>query len=277
MVTSQPDIFENQLTSVYLPRKTWQQIVDGGESYLVKRENIGSLQYNSSYLAIKSPVTGKLLGILNLPFFKSAEVFEKNQVAVFANMLVIFVIVFILFSVLTFYAVDWLTFPLRFIAKTVGKTTLVGYNKPLQWESNDEIGMMVSEYNRMLINLEQSKIELARSQKESAWREMAQQVAHEIKNPLTPMRLTLQQMELSHRGDDKKLSSIKMLLEQVTILNDIASSFSTFAKMPSPQLVKLDVVKVLANAVSLYNNHSTGAISKSYFFKSNFEWTSIWR
>jgi two-component system, NtrC family, nitrogen regulation sensor histidine kinase NtrY len=120
--------------------------------------------------------------------------------------------------------------------------------------------LMVSEYNRMLTNLERSKVELARSQKESAWREMAQQVAHEIKNPLTPMKLTLQQMELSQQGDEKKLNSIKMLLEQVEILNDIASSFSTFAKMPTPQLTKLNVVNVLKDVVSLYSNHPNGKV-----------------
>ena len=90
--------------------------------------------------------------------------------------------------------------------------------------------MMVSEYNRMVNNLEQSKIELARSQKESAWREIAKQVAHEIKNPLTPMKLTLQQMEhqlkLNKLDDEKARTSINTLLTQVDILNEIASSFS---------------------------------------------------
>jgi two-component system, NtrC family, nitrogen regulation sensor histidine kinase NtrY len=260
MASSQPAIFESQLTAEWMGRQAWQQIVNDWETYLVDKESIGLLQYNSSYLALKSPATGKLLGILNLPFFKSADVIEKSQVVVLANILVIFVVVFILFSLLSFYAVDWLTFPLRFIAKTLGKTTLTGANQPLQWKSSDEIGLMVSEYNRMLTNLEQSKVELSRSQKESAWREMAQQVAHEIKNPLTPMKLTLQQMQLSQRGDEKNLNAIKMLLDQVDILNDIASSFSTFAKMPTPQLAKLNIVNVLKSVVGLYANHFNGKV-----------------
>ena len=261
MTSSQPAIFESQLTSELMGRSAWQQIVNDKDSYLVNKENIGLLHYNSSYLALKSPATGKLLGILNLPFFKSADAFERSQAVVFSNILIIFVLVFILFSLLSFYAVDWLTFPLRFITKTLGKTTLTGENQPLQWKSNDEIGLMVNEYNRMLTNLEQSKIELSRSQKESAWREMAQQVAHEIKNPLTPMKLTLQQMELTQQGDEKKRNSIKMLLEQVEILNGIASSFSTFAKMPTPQLTKLNIVNVLKNAVGLYANHPNGKVT----------------
>jgi two-component system, NtrC family, nitrogen regulation sensor histidine kinase NtrY len=258
--SSQPAIFESQLASGLMDRQAWQEVVRDKETYLIKKENIGLLQYNSSYLALKSPASGKLLGILNLPFFKSADAFERSQAIVLANILIIFVVVFILFSIVSFYAVDWLTFPLRFITKTLGKTTLTGDNQILQWKSNDEIGLMVNEYNRMVSNLERSKMELARSQKESAWREMAQQVAHEIKNPLTPMKLTLQQMELSQSGDEKKLSAIKMLLEQVNILNDIASSFSTFAKMPSPQLSRLNVSSVLQNAVNLYANHPAGKV-----------------
>ncbi|MFN8886307.1 MAG: sensor histidine kinase, partial [Cyclobacteriaceae bacterium] len=133
----------------------------------------------------------------------------------------------------------------------LGRTTL-GSNQPLQWKSEDEIGLMVREYNRMLATLEQSKIQLANSQKESAWREMAQQVAHEIKNPLTPMKLTLQQMELQARADEGKLKSIRLLLEQVELLNDIASSFSTFAKMPTPQLQPVDLIALLNSVVELY-------------------------
>jgi nitrogen fixation/metabolism regulation signal transduction histidine kinase len=108
--------------------------------------------------------------------------------------------------------------------------------------------------------LEASRIQLARTQKESAWREMAQQVAHEIKNPLTPMKLTLQQMELAYRGDDEKQKTVRSLLGQVEILNQIASSFSTFAKMPTPNLERIDVTFVLKTTVDLYYNHPSGNV-----------------
>src|SRR5262249_54368484 len=139
-------------------------------------------------------------------------------------------------------------------------------NKPLNWQSNDEIGWMVQEYNRMLANLEKSKIELARSQKESAWREMAQQVAHEIKNPLTPMKLTLQQLEMSlHNGGsfpkEKAEGAVKNLLIQLEILNEIATSFSSFARMPAPILHRTDIVRLVEKAVALYANHPLGKVT----------------
>jgi two-component system, NtrC family, nitrogen regulation sensor histidine kinase NtrY len=173
-------------------------------------------------------------------------------------------IIFILFTVLSFIITQWFTFPLRMITKSLSNTTLKQENKPLNWQSNDEIGWMVQEYNRMLSNLEKSKIELARSQKESAWREMAQQVAHEIKNPLTPMKLTLQQLEmLMSAGSfpkEKAEGAVKNLLVQLEILNEIATSFSSFARMPAPILHRTDVIKLLEKAVALYTNQPGGKV-----------------
>jgi len=137
-------------------------------------------------------------------------------------------------------------------------------NQPIEWNANDEIGRMVKEYNRMLANLEQSKTELARSEKESAWREIAKQVAHEIKNPLTPMKLTLQQMERSMiQGDltqEKTKNSVQTLLTQVETLNGIAGSFSAFATMPAPSLTKVEVTDILMKTVALFENHTLGSI-----------------
>lgn len=116
----------------------------------------------------------------------------------------------------------------------------------------------------MVENLEQSKIELSRSQKESAWREIARQVAHEIKNPLTPMKLTLQQMQLWLAKDtlekDRAKQSLNTLLNQVEILNEIASSFSAFARMPAPILEKLDLVALLNKTVNLYSTYEGGKV-----------------
>ncbi len=268
IISSQPIIVENQLTSSLMSRNAWERIFKTGDNTLVQNEQIGSLRFNNSYFGLKSPESGLLIGVLSVPFFESALSLETTQISVLANILTVFVVIFILFSILSFFVVDSLTFPLRFITRTLSRTTLTGTNKPLEWKSNDEIGLMVTEYNRMLENLDQSKIELARSQKESAWREIAKQVAHEIKNPLTPMKLTLQQMDqLALRGElekDKVTQSIKTLLAQVDILNDIASSFSAFARMPAPILQRIDLVTLLKRSIDLYTNYEDGSVKFDY-------------
>lgn len=269
VASSQPLIVESQITSSFMNRQVWEQVVVEGATSMIVDERIGSLLFNNCYVTVKSPDTGTLLGILSVPFFDSVNSLEDTQVNVLSNFLTVFTIIFIIFSVLSFYVVSSLTFPLRFITRILSRTTLSGENKTLEWKSNDEIGIMVSEYNRMVNNLEQSKIELARSQKESAWREIAKQVAHEIKNPLTPMKLTLQQMEYqlkSNKLDDEKArTSINTLLTQVDILNEIASSFSAFARMPAPILVRLDLTSILKKSVNLYSDYEGGGVS----FKSS--------
>lgn len=259
VASSQPEIFNNQLLSNFINPSAWLRISNDDENYLVNKEEIGKMKFNNSYLAIREPTSGRLLAILNLPFFKLVDQIDRSEALVLSNILIVFVGVFIFFSILSYYAVKWLTFPLAFITKTL-RVTQLGANQQLEWKADDEIGLMVSEYNQMVRNLELSRIELARTQKESAWREMAQQVAHEIKNPLTPMKLSLQQMQVSVQQEGDRKKTILMLLEQVEILNQIASSFSTFAKMPMPLLEQRDITGIVENIVGLYANYSLGKV-----------------
>jgi signal transduction histidine kinase len=261
LASSQPTIFNSQLVMPLPKREAWEKIVNEKFNIVQTRCSIGALEYNSLFFAIKSLGKNYPDGILELPFLKSNS--ESTKVSVLTNILVTFAIVFICFSFFAFNAIDKLTFPLRFIAKKL-KTTSLGENQPIAWKANDEIGLMVKEYNRMLDNLEQNKIDLARSQKESAWREIAQQVAHEIKNPLTPMKLTLQQMEQSVANDsldqERTKKSIQTMLAQVDVLNGIAGSFSAFATMPAPVLTNVDIASLLNRTVALFENHANAVI-----------------
>ncbi len=264
LASSQPAIFENHLLSYLINRDAWTSIVGFKDDSFVANEKIGKLYYNCSYAAIKSPETGELMGILSIPFFGSASSFEQSKINVLANILTVFVIVFILFSYLSFVVANGLTFPLRFITQSLQKTTLNNTNKLIVWNSKDEIGLLANEYNRMVQNLEQSKTELVRSQKESAWREIAKQVAHEIKNPLTPMKLTLQQWEQAlttgEVSPDKAKKSIQLLLAQLETLNNIAGSFSAFARMPAPLLQRIELLKLLKQVVDLHANIQEGTV-----------------
>lgn len=260
--SSQPAIAEGLLSSGLMNRIAWERVRQGDVAFVLN-DNIGSLNFNNAFFALRASETSAVLGVISLPFFESAQSLDATQITVLANILTVFTLIFLIFSMLSFYVVESLTFPLRFITRTLRNTTLTG-NKPLEWKSNDEIGLMVNEYNKMVENLEQSKIELSRSQKESAWREIARQVAHEIKNPLTPMKLTLQQMELWLAKDslekDRAKQSVTTLLNQVEILNEIASSFSAFARMPAPILERLDLVALLTKTINLYSTYAGGKV-----------------
>ncbi|MEJ1237847.1 ATP-binding protein [Chryseolinea sp. T2] len=255
-VTTQPQIFDNELMSNYINANALHKI-RGGENFVIETERIGNLSYYVSYAALKSPTTGRLVGILAIPFFQSASSMERAQIGIIANILNIFALIFIVLVILAYFVSEWLTFPLKFITHSLQQTSLTKLDQPLAWRADDEIGLMVKEYNQMLFKLSESKAELEQTQRERTWREIAQQVAHEIKNPLTPMKLTLQQlqraMQTGVNSSDKTEKAISSLLSQVDTLNDIASSFSTFAKMPEPIMQRLELVSLVKRIILLHS------------------------
>jgi two-component system nitrogen regulation sensor histidine kinase NtrY len=257
LVTSQPMIYENYLLSPYINPLALVNIVYKNEKIFTANEEVGALDFNSTYYGIKSPETGQLMGILSVPYFQSEAAHQRNEINIFTNIISIFTIIFLLFLLISYLASEYLTFPLKIITRKLQKTSLE-FNEPLSWETKDEIGLMVAEYNRMVKNLEESKKALARTEKESAWREMAQQVAHEIKNPLTPMKLTLQHLQRilgKEDGKNEQLNrSVNTLLHQVDTLSDIAGSFSAFARMPPPSRERFDLQKLIQRTISLFTN-----------------------
>lgn len=259
--SSQSSVFLNQLKMPLVERKAWESIAKERNNLVSITHRIGFLQYSSSFFAVHSARYNHLIGILELPFFESSS--DALRVNLLTTILVIFTIIFILFSLIVNAAIRTLTSPLQLIAQRLTHTSLLK-NQPIEWNNNDEIGKLIHEYNRMIENLALSKEQLARSQKESAWREIAQQVAHEIKNPLTPMKLTLQQLErlilensfTKERGE----KFLKTLLAQVETLNGIAHSFSVFAAMPKPQIERVNLNELLNNDLLLFQNHALGIV-----------------
>jgi two-component system nitrogen regulation sensor histidine kinase NtrY len=263
MATSQPDIYTTHLMSRLMNPTALAEIRRGNFLFTFD-DAVGKLNFRNTYAAIRSPVSGEILAILSVPFFESVQTGEQNQLRLASNIWTVFALVFLFFYLLSFVALNWLTRPLHVIATSLRRTTLSGTNRKLSWNSHDEIGVMVDEYNKLIDNLEISKAELARKQREAAWREMARQVAHEIKNPLTPIKLTLQQMEKTMREGtgqvEKNIQSIKSVLHQVEILNGIASSFSAFAQMPELKLERVDVRLLLQDTSEVYHNSNEHAI-----------------
>jgi len=257
IASSQPLIYKKNVLSEYISSAAYTKIVEGKDHSFTARESVGKLTYNTTYIGIQSPISGDLLAVLSVPYFQSENNLEKEKIEVFVTIVNVFVIVFIVFLLISYFASKWLTFPLRFITQKLKATTLSETNIPLKWKSDDEIGLMVSEYNKMIVNLDESKKALARTEKESAWRTIAQQVAHEIKNPLTPMKLTLQHLQRTLLGEkhDKELDKpMNSLLRQVDTLTDIVSSFSSFAQMPIPEHECYALTDLVKQTITLHRS-----------------------
>jgi nitrogen fixation/metabolism regulation signal transduction histidine kinase len=152
---------------------------------------------------------------------------------------------------------NWVTKPLRFLQTNLSLIQFGKKNQIIEYDKNDEIGVLIREYNKKLLELEQTAEQLAKSERESAWRDMAKQVAHEIKNPLTPMKLSIQQMmrvfEKENPAAKEKVDRLaNSLIEQIDGLTRIANEFSNFAKMPSPLLEKVELVDIIKNVISIF-------------------------
>ena len=268
IASSQPMIYENHLLSEYINPGAMAQMIEQQNNSVILDESVGELTYKSTYVTIKYLTTGENIGILSIPFFESKLELDNQIIDIFTYIINIFTIIFIIFLIISYFASKWLTFPLRLITQKIRKTTLAEVNEPLTWNSDDEIGLLIKEYNKMLENLEESKKALARSQKESAWREIARQVAHEIKNPLTPMKLTLQHLKRMMESDTSSKDNIatrpiNTLLHQIDTLSDIAESFSAFAKMPIPESERFEINTILKKTISLYQSREEGHLETS--------------
>nr|WP_208493102.1 HAMP domain-containing sensor histidine kinase [Spirosoma utsteinense] len=265
--STRPLMYENGHLSKRINPEAYIRVIEDKENQILLNESLGNKQYRTAYAGIKS-YDGRLLGILSIPYFYAGPELDRQIIEVIASALSIFTGLFLFFLILSYFASNILTKPLRLLTQKISKTNLDRPNDPLPWRSDDEIGLLIREYNRMLVNLEESKKALAQNEKQSAWREMAKQVAHEIKNPLTPMKLTLQHLQRTFpkgnatdggSGGSNEVARNRViqrtfdsLLDQIDNLSDIATSFSDFAKMPLPRNEVFEVTGVLNKAADLY-------------------------
>ncbi len=227
------------------------------KSEFIQEENIDKLQFTSAYMPIKD-INNNVGAYLQLPYFSNQDDYNQ-KIGTFLNLLInIYVLVFVAIGFFAFIVANQITSPLSLIQESISKTMIGKKNKPIEWKRNDEIGSLIKEYNAMIEALEENANRLAQTEREIAWREMAKQVAHEIKNPLTPLKLGIQMLDRSWRDkdvnfDDKFLKFSKSFLEQIDSLSRIASEFSNFAKMPELKLEDLNLLEILNRATQVYS------------------------
>ncbi len=255
--SSRSQVFDEGLTSKKMNPEAFLQIAVLGKTEFVHEERIGKLNYVSAYIPFKNK-DGKLLAYLNLPYFAKQSKLEKEISEFLVALINIYVLLFALSIITAILISNYITKPLKLIQDKLSKIKLGKTNEPIEWREKDEIGNLVSEYNRMIAELANSADLLARSERESAWREMAKQVAHEIKNPLTPMKLSVQHLQRTwndHAPDmNEKMERLtKIIIEQIDTLSTIATEFSNFAKMPKSNHEKINVKELLLNCIGLYN------------------------
>jgi len=203
----------------------------------------------------------KMNAYLNLPFFAKQDELT-NDITTFLVAFIYIYVILIAFSIyLALVISNYITKPIELIREKIGKLKLGKTEEKIEWKRQDEIGSLVAEYNRMVDELTQSAELLARSERESAWREMAKQIAHEIKNPLTPMKLSVQYLQKAWDEKvpdwDKRLKHFSnTIIEQINSLSVIAPEFSDFAKMPRSNFQRIDLAEIIGNSIGIFKASS---------------------
>jgi two-component system, NtrC family, nitrogen regulation sensor histidine kinase NtrY len=256
--SSQPKIFEKGIVSKRMNPEAYFTIREEGPTQFIHPENAGLLKYISAYAPFTDPA-GNIVAILNLPYLEKQNELNKD-VSVFLSALVnIYVLLFALAVIVTLFISSQIARPLLLIRENMSGIKFGSVNEKIDYSDNDEIGQLVHEYNRMIDELIVSADKLAQSERESAWREMARQVAHEIKNPLTPMKLSVQHLHRAFKdkgfGEDPIVDRISStLIQQIDTLSNIATAFSNFARMPNPVLSRTNVNETLNQVIQLYSD-----------------------
>ncbi len=194
LATSRSEIFDRQLLSRRMNRLVYENLDRGRAAEFIHNEHIGELQYISAYVPLLNS-DNKFLAYLNLPYFTQSGALTRDVTNMVVAVINIYLILLLVILGASVFLADRITQPLRMIQNRIAQVSLSEKNEMISYDRSDEIRGLVEEYNYMVQELEQSAELLAQSERESAWREMAKQIAHEIKNPLTPMKLNVQHLQ----------------------------------------------------------------------------------
>lgn len=251
--TSAPFIFEQGIIAPRINPSIRQILEPHQQGHYITKEQIGSFDFQVAYVNIHNP-QGKTIAYLGLPYYSNDLNLRNDVYGFMGTLLNVYVFLLIGAGAIAITVANSITKPISQIGEKLSLFKL-GKNEPLEWKSQDEIGELINEYNRMIAKLEESTERLKVSEREGAWREMAKQVAHEIKNPLTPMKLSIQYLMLAYKSNSQDVEALlkrvsKTLIEQIDGLSRIASEFSNFAKMPKARnevFVLNDLVRSVHN------------------------------
>ncbi|MFC2107425.1 ATP-binding protein, partial [Bacteroidota bacterium] len=268
IATSRPQVFEMSLISDFMNPSAFEQLSDNKDALYIHNEQIGTYNYLSAYTPFRN-IDNKIVAYLNLPYF-ARQTELRHEISIFLTTFINVYILFVAIAIVISLIISrYTTRPLQLLKEKLANLSIDKSNEKIEWKGRDEIGKLVAEYNRMVEELGKNAELLAQSERESAWREMAKQVAHEIKNPLTPMKLSVQYLEKAWKDKspdwEQRLKRFtKTIVEQIDSLSMIASEFSDFAKMPAARVEDADLKEVIQSGLELYRDYNNITINFKY-------------
>ncbi|WP_439506327.1 sensor histidine kinase [Sediminibacterium sp.] len=264
LISTQPYIYNKNLLSKKMHPIAFIEMRRNNAIRFIQSETIGKFKYLSIYIPLISE-SGNTYGYLNIPYLNSQIELNQEISGFLATLINLNAFIFLLAGAIAFFITNQITSSLSLIGATMQKMSLGVKNQQIEWNRDDEIGVLVNEYNNMVRKLELSAASLAKTEREGAWREMARQVAHEIKNPLTPMKLSIQYLQQAIQQDAPNVTMLttnlaKTLVEQIDQLAKIAGDFSQFANIGIVTLENFSIVTTIHSMQSLYSGDASVSI-----------------
>lgn len=255
LASSIEDIYQKGLIAPLMNPEAIRVFKEKNTSQLLHAETIRNLKFTSAYLPLINDKR-KVVAYLNLPYYSRQKELNSeisSYTVTFVNLYLFLILVAI---TLAYIVSQRISKPLQIIREKMSKTGLSA-NELIEWKRNDEIGRLVKQYNKMVLQLGESAVKLSESEREGAWKEMARQVAHEIKNPLTPMKLNIQHLQRAWSDKNEKLEETfnrvsAVLIEQIDSLSKLATEFSSFAQMPVNNFQDCSLTQSLTNTITLF-------------------------
>lgn len=255
--TSIDEVYKRGVLSIKMQPLAYFHLSRMREVQFVQEERMSDLEYLSFYTAVRDPKSGEVQAYLNIPYFTSQIDLQQEISNFLVTIINLNAFIFLISGVIALFITNRITRSFSVIGEKMRDIQLGRTNEEIVWTRKDEIGELVAQYNKMVHQLEASAVALAKSEREGAWREMARQVAHEIKNPLTPMKLSIQYLQKAITSDHPNVQELtasvaNTLVEQIDHLSKIAADFSRFANIGNQQIERFDLHDVLESVVQLY-------------------------
>lgn len=271
VATSQRTIFEKGYLLDKMNAQAFKKMRENNANLLYQKEKICKSEFLSSYCPIQDAYNN--VYYLNIPFIYQQKTMNdniNNLINNFANMFLFWVNIAIMIFVLLSNVI---TKPLDIVKKKLSRVNLDSKNEKIKWDKDDEMGDLIKSYNQMIDKIEESSLLLKQQERESSWRELAQQVAHDIKNPLTPMKLSVQLLQVLYDKNpamfEKKWKEIApSLISQIDTISDVTSELNNFSK-PSVKKEKVDLDECIKSAINVFAN-SDNNIKINYTSSTNY-------
>ncbi|HYE53530.1 MAG TPA: HAMP domain-containing sensor histidine kinase [Chitinophagaceae bacterium] len=257
IVSSNPLMYDKGILSEKMDARAFYKLHNEQLVQFVNEEEVGLLSYLSIYCPVRDMESGNAYAYLNIPSFTSQEALKQEISNFFVTIINLNAFIFLIAGAIALFITNRITSSFTLIGQKMQQINLGKLNEEIIWERKDEIGELVKEYNTMVHKLEDSAAALAKSEREGAWRQMARQVAHEIKNPLTPMKLSIQYLQKAIDNNSPNVKEMtanvaRTLVEQIDHLSKIASDFSQFANIGNVRNEVFDLHDVIYSITSLY-------------------------